>query len=90
MLNVLTILLVSRFMLAIFFMPSFQVIMVNLTVGPEPKNMKFGVVDPEVNFDVDLCANLSQGCKLENLSCRYINSIPKSVIIPVSYFLKLF
>jgi hypothetical protein len=57
--------------------------MVNLTVGPEPKNMKFGIVDPEVNYDAGSCVNQPKGCKVETLSCRYLNALPTSIINPV-------
>jgi hypothetical protein len=72
-------------MLAIFFMPSFQVIITNLTLGPEPKHLAFGIVDPEINFDLARCDIPEvKKCGVEALSCQYIKTLPNNIIDPVS------
>jgi hypothetical protein len=73
-------------MLAIFVMPSLQVLVTNLTLGPEPKNLAFGIIDPEVNFNVSKCDAVSlTKCGSDALSCQYIKTLPNNIINPVSY-----
>jgi ABC-type multidrug transport system permease subunit len=83
--NFLTLLRSPLFMLAIFFMPSFQVIITNLTLGPEPKHLAFGIINPEINNHLSVCDLPSdRNCSSDRLSCDYIKTLPNSIIDPVS------
>lgn len=73
-------------MLAIFVMPSFQVIVTNLTLGPEPKHLAFGIINPEINNDLSKCDSIpTDKCRTDTLSCQYIKALPNNIIDPVSY-----
>lgn len=51
----------------------------------EPKDLAFGVVDPEVNFDLAKCDMPYNKCDTSTLSCRFIKTLPNNIIRPVSY-----
>ncbi|XP_021950773.1 ABC transporter G family member 23 isoform X2 [Folsomia candida] len=83
--NSLTLLRSPLFMLAIFVMPSFQVIITNLTLGPEPKNLAFGIIDPEIHNDLSHCDSINmKKCETSALSCQYIKSLPNNIINPIA------
>ncbi|CAH1100505.1 unnamed protein product [Psylliodes chrysocephalus] len=74
-------------MLFIFALPVMQVILFCLAIGGDPKGLKLAIVNHERNF-----TNLTYqrcewepGCKLMDLSCRYIDSINTSTIVKHYY-----
>jgi hypothetical protein len=70
------------FMLFIFVLPAIQVILFCLAIGREPLDMKFGVVNHEVP-GLSICHGPA-GCTTQNLSCRYLDNIPKASVNLVS------
>jgi ABC-type multidrug transport system permease subunit len=71
------------FMLFIFVLPAIQVILFCLAIGREPLDMKFGVVNHEVP-GLSICHGPA-GCTTQNLSCRYLDNIPKASVNLVPY-----
>lgn len=62
-------------MLFIFLLPAIQVILFCLAIGREPNDMKVGVVNYEVPY-LGSCEAMV-GCTTANLSCRYLDALPK-------------
>jgi hypothetical protein len=74
-----------RVLVFIFILPSFDILLSYNLVGHVPKNFKFGVINPEINYDLDQCNTTYttfQKCSA-NLGCSYLNTLPESVIKPV-------
>ncbi|CAG7829425.1 unnamed protein product [Allacma fusca] len=63
------------FMLFIFVLPAIQVILFCLAIGREPLDMKLGVINHEIE-EFGICTG-PIGCTTVNLSCRYLDAIPK-------------
>lgn len=74
------------FMLFIFVLPAIQVILFCLAIGREPLGMRFGVINNEIN-DTGVCTG-PVGCTSVNLSCRYLDSIPKDTVHLVPFELE--
>jgi hypothetical protein len=72
----------------LFFLPSFNSILVYHFLGQLSANLAFGIVNPETNYDIKVCENLPNKC-LEKMSCSYLNSIPESRIIPVRTWIRI-
>ena len=64
------------------FVPAFQVLIICLAIGNDPKPMKFGVVNYEVENATE-CLNpkpTPEGCDVEELSCKFLWLIPQDTI----------
>jgi len=70
----------------IFFLPSFNSLLVYNLIGHLPNNLKFGVVNPETNYSISVCDSLMNNNASEDkicmqqLSCGYLNSIPPDLL----------
>lgn len=69
-------------MLFIFVLPAIQVILFCLAIGREPLDMKFGIINHEVEGS-PICHG-PIGCTTQNLSCRYLDTLPKESVHLVS------
>ncbi|XP_032783939.2 LOW QUALITY PROTEIN: ABC transporter G family member 20 [Daphnia magna] len=68
----------------IYFMPAFQAIVFNVTLGHEPTGLKMGIVNDELNPSQGRVCNYTTDCSYSMLSCRYLRYI-KNNIIQVPY-----
>nr|CAH7736596.1 unnamed protein product [Callosobruchus chinensis] len=69
-------------MLFIFALPVMQVILFCLAIGGDPKDLKLAIVNHEANYtnmSYQYCPT-KLGCKMENLSCRYLEALNVSTI----------
>ena len=66
-------------------------------VGANPKNISFGIVSDELE-SCDICLNRTLmtfaldgfDCKVNKISCRFINEINESFAVKVGDFFKIF
>nr|QTW43728.1 ABCH1 [Eurytemora affinis] len=61
----------------IFLLPAIQVVFFCVAIGQEPANLRLGVVNEE-SFN---CSDVSTGCSLSELSCRYLQVLETRVQI---------
>jgi hypothetical protein len=66
-----------------FLAPAFHLVIVNLVIGPEPKNINFGVINLENGVNWDSCISQPTVCNAKYLSCVYLNLLSTSAIKPV-------
>ncbi|CAH2004702.1 unnamed protein product [Acanthoscelides obtectus] len=74
-------------MLFIFALPVMQVILFCLAIGGDPKDLKLAIVNHEANYTnmtYQYCPT-KPGCKMEFLSCRYLEALNVSTIEKVYY-----
>ncbi|XP_037919474.1 ABC transporter G family member 23 isoform X2 [Hermetia illucens] len=64
-------------MLFIFALPVMQVILFCLAIGRDPSGLNMSIVNKEMNGTE---CNWKPGCHFENLSCRYVNYLNKSLV----------
>lgn len=78
-------------MLFMFLFPLLQCTCFYLAIGDNPKNLKLGIVNDEID-DYRQCYNQSltttyvhdYDCDLTKVSCRYLNKIPPEIAEQVS------
>ena len=70
----------SRIFVFIYFMPAFQAIVFNVTLGHEPTGLKMAIVNDELNPSQGRICNYSTDCSYSMLSCRYLRYIKDNVI----------
>jgi hypothetical protein len=70
--------------------PAIQIILICLAIGPDPKDLGFGVINDEMYNENDtliarraLCPP-AEGCGVA-LSCRYLAMLPNTSISLVNY-----
>ncbi|EFX70380.1 ABC protein, subfamily ABCH [Daphnia pulex] len=68
----------------IYFMPAFQAIVFNVTLGHEPTGLKMAIVNEEINPNQGRICNYSTDCSYSMLSCRFLRYI-KDNIVQVPY-----
>ncbi|GLV32370.1 snustorr [Carabus blaptoides fortunei] len=69
-------------MLFIFVLPVMQVILFCLAIGRDPTDLKLAIVNHEMNYwnqSYQYCP-VAEGCKFQNLSCRYLTHLRNSTI----------
>ena len=66
-------------MLFIFVLPVMQVILFCLAIGRDPKDLKLGVVNSEMDWESKSCP-VATGCNFTQLSCRYLKFLDNSSI----------
>lgn len=65
-------------------LPVIQIILFCLAIGKDPVGLKLAIVNNELNNYMDPC-NVSTGCDMTLLSCRYMEQIKKRSVILVPY-----
>ncbi len=70
-----------RFLLFIFVVPAIQIVLICLAIGPDPRDLGFGVVNYDLmdnstgNMTEALCPP-DPGCGIA-LSCKYLSMLPQ-------------
>lgn len=72
-----------RVMLFIFALPVMQVILFCLAIGRDPTGLHLAIVNREMNWTTMECP-VRHNCSYVQLSCRYLNALPKDTIIQVT------
>ncbi|XKL61964.1 hypothetical protein PGB90_001797 [Kerria lacca] len=71
-------------MLFIFALPVMQVILFCLAIGRDPTGLHLAIVNREMNWTTMECP-VRHNCSYVQLSCRYLNALPKDTIIQDYY-----
>jgi hypothetical protein len=69
-------------MLFITALPVVQIILFCLTIGHDPKGLRWAYVNDELNFTTD-CVPV-EGCSYDLLSCQFLDSLRWKEVILVS------
>lgn len=72
-----------RVMLFIFALPVMQVILFCLAIGRDPTGLHLAIVNQEMNWETMECP-VRHNCSYKQLSCRYLDALPKETIIQVT------
>ncbi|XP_057380012.1 ABC transporter G family member 20-like [Daphnia carinata] len=64
----------------LYFLPAFQATIFNVTLGREPKGLKMGIVNDEVDASQGRVCNYTTDCTYSMLSCRYLRYIKDNII----------
>ncbi|KAI9558265.1 ABC protein [Daphnia sinensis] len=64
----------------LYFLPAFQATIFNITLGREPKGLKMGIVNDEIDVSQDRVCNYTTDCTYSMLSCRYLRFIKDNII----------
>ncbi|EFX70382.1 ABC protein, subfamily ABCH [Daphnia pulex] len=64
----------------IYLMPAFQATVFNVTLGHEPKGLKIGVVNDELDPSQGRTCNYTTDCSYSMLSCRYLRYVKDNII----------
>lgn len=71
-------------MLFIFALPVMQVILFCLAIGRDPTGLHLAIVNQEMNWETMECP-VRHNCSYKQLSCRYLDALPKETIIQDFY-----
>jgi hypothetical protein len=69
-----------RIFIFIYFMPAFQAIVFNVTLGHEPTGLKMAIVNEEINPNQGRICNYSTDCSYSMLSCRFLRYIKDNIV----------
>lgn len=75
-----------RILVFLYFLPALQATIFNLTLGHEPRGLKMGIVNDELNSSQDRVCNYAKNCSYSMLSCRYLTFLKDNIIQVFSYF----
>nr|CAH0102200.1 unnamed protein product [Daphnia galeata] len=64
----------------LYFLPALQATIFNLTLGHEPRGLKMGIVNDELNSSQDRVCNYTKNCSYSMLSCRYLTFLKDNII----------
>ncbi|XP_032784335.2 ABC transporter G family member 20 [Daphnia magna] len=64
----------------LYFLPAFQATIFNMTLGREPKGLKMGIVNEEVDASLGRVCNYTTDCAYSMLSCRYLRYIKDNIV----------